>query len=169
LLRVGNVVKLSSWAVIGLEEGMPEKKEESSEFKVVDRRGFNSEGARREEPEPDAVKQTAGPSPLDESPAEEPLVGEGDREDFGPPGFDTILSYLSTTALFQLGLLPGPGGERIPPDLVNGRRTIDMLEVLQQKTRGNLTAPEAQMLENILYELRLSYVEIQKYLTKPSP
>ena len=148
---------------------MPDKKEESSEFKVVDRRGFSSEGARREEPEPEPAARVAGPSLAEEPPAEEPLVEEEDREDLGPPGFDTILSYLSTTALFQLGLLPGPGGERIPPDLVNGRRTIDMLEVLQQKTRGNLTATEAQMLENILYELRLSYVEIQKYLTKPAP
>jgi hypothetical protein len=78
-----------------------------------------------------------------------------------------ILSYLSTTALFQLGMLPGPGGERIPPDLVNGRRTIDMLEVLQQKTRGNLTADESSMLENVLYELRMSYVEIQKLLAQP--
>ena len=148
---------------------MPDKKEESSEFKVVDRRGFSSEGARREEPEPGPVAHAAGPSLAEEPSAQGPLIGEEDREDFGPPGFDTILSYLSTTALFQLGLLPGPGGERIPPDLVNGRRTIDMLEVLQQKTRGNLTAAEAQMLENILYELRLSYVEIQKYLSKPAP
>lgn len=87
-------------------------------------------------------------------------------EAYGPAGFEMILSYLSTTALFQLGLLPGPGGERIPPDLANGRRTIDMLEVLQQKTRGNLTEGEAQMLENILYELRLSFVEIQKFLAQ---
>jgi hypothetical protein len=146
---------------------MPDKKEEGSEFKVVDRRGSRSESPQREEPDPEPAARAAGPSLTERPLAEEPSDGEEDREDYGPPGFDTILSYLSTTALFQLGLLPGPGGERIPPDLVNGRRTIDMLEVLQQKTRGNLTAPEAQMLENILYELRLSYVEIQKYLANP--
>lgn len=144
---------------------MPEK-EDSSGFKVVDRRGFTTEGARRDEP--DAAASPAGSAPKVEPLGEEPGMDD-EAEAFGPPGFDTIISYLSTTALFQLGLLPGPGGERIPPDLVNGRRTIDMLEVLQQKTRGNLTSAEGQMLENILYELRVSYVEIQKYLTKPAP
>lgn len=147
---------------------MPEEKEESSGFKVVDRRGFTSEGARREEPGatlPPAP--SAGPTLAPEPPPVEAMM-EDDAEGFGPPGFEAIVSYLSTTALFQLGLLAGPGGERIPPDLASGRQSIDMLEILQQKTRGNLSATEAQMLENVLYELRLSYVELEKRLAKPA-
>jgi hypothetical protein len=77
-------------------------------------------------------------------------------------GFETLVSYLSTTAMFQLGVLPGPSGERIPPDMVSARRTIDLLEVLQEKTRGNLTPAESRFLEDVLYELRLSYVEVEK-------
>jgi hypothetical protein len=86
------------------------------------------------------------------------------EEDFeaNAPGFDTLVSYLSTTAMFQMGLLAGPGGERIPADLANARRTIDLLEILQEKTQGNLTAEEAKLLDDILYELRMSYVEIEK-------
>ena len=64
--------------------------------------------------------------------------------------------------MFQLGLLPGPSGERIPLDLENARRTIDMLEVLRHKTQGNLTAEEAKLLEDVLYELRLSFVELER-------
>lgn len=145
---------------------MPEEKEESPSFKVVDRRGFASDGSRRGEdtptpsPEPAPPKTAAGPPA-----AEQPFAEAEDH--FGQPGFETIVSYLSTTAFFQLGLLPGPGGERVPPDLANARRTIDMLEVLQQKTRGNLTAPERQMLEEVLYEMRMSFVEIEKRLTTP--
>jgi len=69
--------------------------------------------------------------------------------------------------MFQLGFLPGPGGERIPTDLVNARRTIDLLEVLQNKTAGNLSDDEARMLEEVLYELRMSYIEVQRRFTQP--
>jgi hypothetical protein len=88
--------------------------------------------------------------------------------DEGLSGFATLVSYLSTTAMFQLGLLPGPGGERIPVDLPNARRTVDLLEVLQEKTQGNLTADESKMLDDVLYELRLTYVEVQKRVTPKS-
>ena len=73
-----------------------------------------------------------------------------------------LVSYLSTTAMFQLGLLPGPGGEYIPADLTNASRTIDLLEVLQEKTRGNLTSQESKLLGDVLYELRMTYLEVQK-------
>ncbi len=79
-----------------------------------------------------------------------------------PSGFETLVSYLSTTTMFQLGLIPGPGGERIPPDMPNAQRSIDLLEVLQDKTRGNLTTKESRLLEEVLYELRMTFVELQK-------
>ena len=143
---------------------MPEDKDASSGFKVVDRRGFSADGSRREEPVHDAKGTEAPGAP--QPPAPEPAEYE-EPADLGPPGFDTIVSYLSTTAFFQLGLLAGPGGQHIPPDLVNARRTIDMLEVLQHKTRGNLSSEEAQLLEEALYELRMGFLEIQKRLTQP--
>ena len=90
-------------------------------------------------------------SPLDEEPAAD---------------FEMLVSYLSTTVMFQLGLLPGPGGERIPPDLPNARRTIDLLGVLEQKTRGNLAPEEAQLLDDVLADLRMGYVETENRLAK---
>lgn len=144
---------------------MPEDKDNPSGFKVVDRRSWTSEGARRETPEPEAA--TSGPAHPAERPSAESAV-EDHVKSLDLPGFETLISYLSTTALFQLGLLPGPGGEHLPPDLENAHRTIDMLEILQQKTRGNLTADEGQLLEEVLYEMRMSYLEIQKRLTKSS-
>jgi len=139
---------------------MPEEKDETSGFKVVDKRVFSTDGKRRE----DAVEENSVESRPQRQPAP-PAPEELEVEDYGevgPTGFDTLVSYLSTTAMFQLGLLPGPGGERIPVDLANARRTIDLLEILQQKTRGNLTPAEARLLEDVLYELRLSYVEVEK-------
>lgn len=142
---------------------MADEKNESSGFKVVDRRTFNSEGSVREEhetrqPEPPRTAEAPVRSRVITSPGEatpEEIHGE-------PSGFETLVSYLSTTTMFQLGLLAGPGGERIPPDMVNAQRTIDLIDVLQEKTRGNLTPSESRLLDDVLYELRMTFLELQK-------
>ncbi len=143
---------------------MPEHKEDEQGFKVVDRRPFSTDGTRRQVPREEEEKETA---PLPRS-ARSSALGAEPEEHAGenPAGFDTLVSYLSTTAMFQMGLLPGPSGERIPADLVNARRTVDLLEVLQQKTQGNLTPDEERLLDEVLYELHLSFVEIEKQRTK---
>jgi len=140
---------------------MADEKKEPSGFKVVDRRSFNAEGSRREEGPPDARK--AEPPPAVER-AARPQVVEPEEAELPdePSGFETLVSYLSTTAMFQLGLLAGPGGDRIPPDMPNAQRTIDLLQVLQEKTSGNLTPNESRLLEDVLYELRMTFVELQK-------
>ncbi len=145
---------------------MAEEKVESSGFKVVDRRAFTSEGERnpgRAEKQQDSreLESRVPPKPA-AVPPEEPERGESDASE----RFATLISYLSTTAMFQLGLLPGPGGEYIPADLANAGRTIDLLEVLQEKTRGNLTRHETKMLDDVLYELRMTFLEVQKRARK---
>lgn len=144
---------------------MPEDRVESSGFKVVDRRSFTSEGKRvpgqdEKEEERHEPASSVPPRPQAAPPAEPEPVEEEASERFA-----MLVSYLSTTAMFQLGLLPGPGGEYIPADLANASRTIDLLEVLQEKTRGNLTSQESKLLEDVLYELRMTYLEIQKRAT----
>ncbi len=145
---------------------MADEKNEPSGFKVVDRRSFNSEGSRREEDAPE-VKKAEPPPPRPPEKAARPQVVESPEpsevefsEDAS--GFETLVSYLSTTTMFQLGLLAGPGGERIPPDMANAQRTIDLLQVLQDKTQGNLTPNESRLLDDVLYELRMTFVELQK-------
>jgi hypothetical protein len=138
-----------------------------SGFKVVDRRSFNTEGSRRDEPETPAKPTESRPAPAPVEFSEEiepsPYIETdeaGLQEE--PSGFEMLVSYLSTTAMFQLGLMPGPGGERIPADMPNAGRTIELLEVLQEKTKGNLTANESRLLDEVLYELRMTYMELQK-------
>jgi len=92
---------------------------------------------------------------------------EGGAESGDYSGFETLVSYLGTTAMFQMGLVAGPGGQRIPADLTNARNTIDMIEVLERKTRGNLTPDESRLLEDVLYELRLAYVEVERRGARP--
>ena len=145
---------------------MPEEKVVSSGFKVVDRRSFTSEGNRVPgQPEKEEEKQEPE-SRVSPSPATAPHVEPEPEVEEASERFAMLVSYLSTTAMFQLGLLPGPGGEYIPSDLANASRTIDLLEVLQEKTRGNLTSQESKLLDEVLYELRMSFLEVQKRASK---
>ena len=140
---------------------MADEKDTTGGFKVVDRRSFTSEGARR--PDEPAADQPV-PSPARPARVVTPEAVEEPLDEFPEEGsnFETLVSYLSTTAMFQLGLIPGPGGERIPVDMPNAQRTIDLLQVLQEKTQGNLTSQEARLLDNVLYELRMTFLELQK-------
>ena len=79
--------------------------------------------------------------------------------------FSTFVLSLGTTALYQLGQVGSTDGEaaqRAEPNLPVARQTIDALEMLTQKTRGNLSDGEAKLLESILYELRMRFVEASK-------
>lgn len=73
-----------------------------------------------------------------------------------------VLSLAATAAL-HFGDLPNPQtGRTDPPNLQAASHLIDILAVLEQKTRGNLTAEERSVLDQVLYELRLRYVDAQK-------
>ena len=139
----------------------------SSGFKVVDRRPFAADGSRKEDIPAEEKKVEAAPEG-DRSTLLEAQSEPRGQSDDDSPGFETLVSYLSTTAMFQLGLIPGPSGEHIPADMPSAQRTVDLLEVLQEKTQGNLTASESRLLEDVLYELRISFVEVQKRLARKS-
>jgi hypothetical protein len=139
----------------------------SSGFKVVDRRPFAANGSRKEEIPAEEREVEAAPEG-DRSTLLEPQSEPRGQYEDESPGFETLVSYLSTTAMFQLGLIPGPSGEHIPADMPNAQRTVDLLEVLQEKTKGNLSASESRLLEDVLYELRMSFVEMQKRQARKS-
>ena len=74
--------------------------------------------------------------------------------------FAALVSMLTTQALFALGLLQVEGQEKRQPDLALAKYNIDMLETLQEKTKGNLTKEEETVLANTLSELRMGYVKV---------
>lgn len=84
--------------------------------------------------------------------------------------FSTLILSLSQTALVHLGIAPspeggpegGPDGAPSAPDLPLARQTIDMIGMLQEKTKGNLTGSEEHLIEQVLYDLRLKYVDRSK-------
>lgn len=90
-----------------------------------------------------------------EQPEEEPAHGPLPEGNFA-----ALISMLTTQALFALGLLQIKGQKERQPDLELARYNIDMLETLEEKTRGNLTKEEQAVLSNTLSELRMGYVKM---------
>ena len=92
--------------------------------------------------------------------------GRGDQARDLAMTFEKFIASLYMTTLMQLGLA-APQGEKPSLDLIGARQTIDILGMLNDKTKGNLTATEESTLRNILYELRMAYLEVTNLLANP--
>ncbi len=85
-----------------------------------------------------------------------------------PANFETLVSSFVTQALFAMGAIPDPRtGQRVA-HLDLARHNIDMLSVLEEKTKGNLTDEESNLLASTLYELRTRYVQISSSARGPA-
>jgi hypothetical protein len=77
--------------------------------------------------------------------------------------FAGFIYSLATTAAVHFGDIADPAtGQRMEPDLAAAHQMIDLIALLQEKTKGNLTGDEARLVEDLLYELRMRYVQAQQ-------
>jgi hypothetical protein len=89
------------------------------------------------------------------------MIGVSDQQDEQQLSFTAFVISLASTAAIHLGDLADPsGGGRAEVNFEGARQMIEILALLEQKTRGNLTAEERQVLDQVLYELRLRFVEV---------
>lgn len=155
-------------------------KDESTEdvsFKISDRRKFNPDGSLREgvEIEPPKpreettaaapksetiIKDAAETTPQSET-AEDDLFDESEipgAED--PASFVNFLSTLATNAIAALGGMPHPATGQRTVDLETGKFWIDILAMLKEKTKGNLHPQESRLLEGLLGDLQMQYVQL---------
>ena len=76
--------------------------------------------------------------------------------------FSDFLFWLATMAAVQFGDIPDPAsGRPIEPNLVGAGHLIEVIAMLQEKTAGNLSAEESKLLDSLLYDLRMRFVEAQ--------
>ena len=160
---------------------MPEEKEDKG-FKVIDRRGVEQPSPPPVEKPPSASTAGQGPSsqgeaapkpPQEESPGPQTKEGsspagtsvEGEKgraggrpSALGVPRFLDLVQSLQMGAMAGLGMLQGPDGKRPPVDLPGAKDAIDLLGILQEKTKGNLTKEEEEVLREGLYHLRMGYM-----------
>ena len=153
---------------------MPEEKDDKG-FKVIDRRG-------QEQPSPPPSPQTpevppgvaSEGMPSEAGSGSPPSAGGGfsppadvqnEKGDagrppsaLGVPRFLDLVQSLQMGAMVGLGMLQGPDGKRPPVDLPAAKDAIDLLGILQEKTKGNLTKEEEEVLREGLYHLRMGYM-----------
>ena len=123
-------------------------------FKVHDKRRFTDEGEAREE---QVVEEARGPA--EESPLEPPSEPGDRRQELPPINFSTFIISLSTQALMHLGEMNNPVTGEVEKDVEVAKQTIDIIGMLSEKSRGNLDETEEQLVREVLYNLRMKYVE----------
>jgi hypothetical protein len=135
-------------------------------------RAGGSKGEKRPEAPPSgtaaqSTERTSGP-PSEKDPGAADKGQESPRHvDLSAmaPGisssFSLLVARLAQETEIYLGLVPYPGKETAEPDLEAARAMIDLLSMLQEKTRGNLDAEESRLLESLLYTYRLEFVRLR--------
>ena len=110
-------------------------------------------------PSPDAAADEAPPAAVTDV---APGAAEGDEAAFGEMSFSTFVMGLTTQVLMHLGEIPDPVHQGVMHDLPAAKQMIDLLGILRDKTKGNLDAAEEQLLGEVLYDLRMRYVEVAR-------
>ncbi|CAB5095176.1 hypothetical protein D3OALGA1CA_4542 [Olavius algarvensis associated proteobacterium Delta 3] len=127
--------------------------EEEKGFVIKDRRIFSEEGSEdTAEPRPEPATETA-------SPEEPPEAREEESYSLPEINFATFIFSLNSSALVHLGIIEDPAANQMTKNLSLAKQTIDILGILEEKTKGNLTGDEEKLLTNILHDLRLMYVK----------
>ncbi len=159
--------------------------DEQTNFKVTDRRLFNADGSPREVPpeaKPESKAASApdtagtsnagtetrsdyvGPAPPQASEHAAPESAEPEEDELSdadnPAGFVNFIMSIASNAASSLGMMEHPVTHKREVDLELAKHWIDILGMLQQKTRGNLAAQEEKILEGLLADLRMQYVSL---------
>ena len=127
---------------------MKDEDEVKQGFIIKDRRRFDDAGEEKPSSE-------QGSGAADRPPEQQTERGRAEAE----VTFSSFVVSLATQALMQLGELKPPSGVGIAVDVEGAKRMIDLLSMLQEKTKGNLDDDEAKLIEEVLHTLRLSFVK----------
>jgi hypothetical protein len=131
------------------------KEQEEQAFRITDKRGFKENGEARDQE--NSVKG-------EEKRADEPAAsaGNGPSNQEVPPrspiDFPSYLLSYYTQGLVLLGEVPNPYTNKKEEDVEGARHIVDLLSMLEQKTKGNLSKEEEQLLDSVLYELRMKFM-----------
>jgi Domain of unknown function (DUF1844) len=98
----------------------------------------------------------------DKEPTSTQTFEDATPQALAPMDFATFILSLASSALVNLGRLPPPEGTAARPDLPAAKQIIDILGILEEKTRGNLDDSEDKLLKSLLYDLRVQYVDAQR-------
>jgi hypothetical protein len=136
--------------------------EDEKGFVIKDRRRFDDSGEAR----PETPREQAPAKPQESKPEaqaaeprqDEKAQGTSTEQSFPELNFSTFVFSLGTSAMYHFGDFPDPVTKKAERNLEAAKQTIDILAILKDKTKGNLSEDEERLLESLLYELRMRYV-----------
>jgi len=131
---------------------MNQEKKDDKGFKVTDRRFESiSENERKKKDETIDKEQKKSEGTFEEEQKEKSPLPE--------VNFTNFILSLSTSVLLNFGDIPDPVSKEKKKDLNMAKQTIDIIGMLQEKTKGNLNKEEESLIESLLYDLRMRYVK----------
>ena len=137
--------------------------DEKKDFVVKDKRLFSGDTPEDETTKETETVENEGPEKAAEKAAEKAKEFEKAtaNEDYRLPeiNFPTFIFSLNSSALVNLGVIEDPATNQKARNLPLAKQTIDILGMMEEKTKGNLSDDEANMLKTMLYELRMLYVK----------
>ena len=148
---------------------------EEQQFKVTDRRGFAEDGTTKpvseNQSEPPVETPPAAETSVSQDKSNDEAAGQGDKnaaeasgqqgkskKAYQPIDFPTYILGYYTQGMVLLGETPNPYTQKKEEDVESVRHIIDVLSMIEQKTSGNLSSEEKQLLESVLYELRMKFM-----------
>jgi hypothetical protein len=151
------------------------EEEKKGGIKVNDRRRFDTEGNERSDsssvsPGPNPVASSSNKSSSSDAQAARGKISDDDEVGFaeeemddtdegtGDIEFSSFIMSLMTQALMQLGAVEPPAGVEVQVDKAGAKQCIDILALIQRKTKGNLDSVEEKLMEEILHNLRMAFV-----------
>ncbi|MFH2013319.1 MAG: DUF1844 domain-containing protein [Pseudomonadota bacterium] len=139
------------------------KETEDKGFKVTDRRHFAEKEPEDKKIKDKKVAEEEKKEEMKEKKKEE-TKKEKKQEQIPMPemNFSTFIFSLNSSALFHFGEIPDPETNERIKNLPIAKQTIDIIGMLKEKTKGNLTNDEEMLIDHILYDLRMRYVEEMK-------
>lgn len=143
-------------------QNLPEEEETTTDFKVSDRRKFSPDGELLDPGAPSNEAETTSEPETKEAgttpdPEQQDAAGQID--------FASFMLSLATTALAHLGEVADPATGEKTENLGAAKQMIDILSLLEEKTKGNLEPDEERLLDSLLYELRMKYLNQAKIIS----
>ena len=140
-----------------------EKEEQDQRFKVSDRRKFTEEGELRPSAEAETPSEEPSPPTTDlKTPQEQDPKPTSEEAAGTAMNFSSFLLSLATTGMVHLGEIADPVTGQKVANLDAAKQMIEILSILKEKTNGNLSADEVRLLDSLLYELQMNFVNKSK-------
>jgi hypothetical protein len=135
---------------------MAEENDKEQPIEIKDKRHFAKDGSVR--PGTEQKQEDKVPQPEEDNKEEPAKDVPGETQELPEVDFASFIFSLSTSALIQMGIIKDPISKKVEINLSGAKQTVNIINMLKEKTKGNLSNEEEKLIDQILFDLRMKYV-----------